>query len=241
MKIELFTLGKHHLPIRPCTVHRSWIEEHPGRNPYRCNPLTVANGYGWEIYSPSTFTAIWDGEMEQSDIGGISFRHKESNPRLPKHHFGNGILTWDPGIIIKTEFPYAMFISGPSNTIIKNATPLSGIIETYWMPFTFTLNWKINEPGFPVTINEGDVLAQIFPVQINIFDELTLEIKDIQEATEDFKTNFKNWTIDRDENLINYQGHYMKGTIPGTNYKEPNRYSKMNVSCPHISKEPKKC
>lgn len=231
MKIELFKKNWA-LPIRSCKIQREWMDIHPKKNPYKCNPMTVANGYGWEIYSPSSFTAIWDGDPRQSDTTGIAFRCKESNPVLPEHHFGNGILTWNTGFIFKTEFPYAMFVSSPINTIVKNATPLSGIVETHWLPFTFTLNWKIHGPGMPVTVNAGDVLAQIFPVQINVFDDIEVSVKHMDEAPDEFKVNVTNWSKSRNTNLNFYQGHYHRGEIPGTDYKEPNRYSRIRPEWP---------
>lgn len=231
MKIQLFRSDRS-LPIRSCNIKRDWMETHPKKNPYKCNPMTVANGYGWEIYSPSSFTAIWDGDMGQSDISGVAFRSKEQSPTLPEHHFGNGILTWNTGFIFKTEYPYALFVTGPQNTIIKNATPLSGIVETYWLPFSFTLNWKINQPGAPVTVNAGDVLAQIFPIRIDVFDDVEIEIKKMEDAPDDFKTNAGNWSMSRNTNLNNYQGHYHRGEIPGSDYKEPNRYSRIRPEWP---------
>lgn len=231
MKVEIFkTLN--HLPIRPCSMKREWMDSFPRRNPHRCNPMTVANSYGWEVYSPISFTAIWDGSMGQSSVSGISFRSKDDHNLLPKHHFGNGILTWDTGFIIKTEFPYAMFVNSPSNTITKNVTPLSGIVETYWLPFTFTLNWKINDPGHPVIINKGDVLAQIFPVQINVFDDMEVVVKNTTEAPEDLRKKYFSWAKNRSENMNNFQGHYIRGEIPNIEYKEKNRYSKINVPWP---------
>jgi hypothetical protein len=126
-----------------------------------------------------------------------------------------------------------MFVSSPANTIIKNATPLSGIVETYWLPYTFTINWKINEPGIPVTVSAGDPIAQIFPIHINMFDDLELEIKDIYEAPEEFKTNLHNWTIERNKNINNFQGHYHRGEIPGCpHFKEQNRYSQIKTPWP---------
>lgn len=231
MKVELFRF-KNSLPIRPCTPKRDWFESHPKRNPYKCNPMTVANSYGWEIYSPTSFTVIWDGSKGQSDLNGIMFRSKDSQSHLPSHHFGNGILTWDTGFIFKTEFPYAMFVTAPTNTSIKNLTPLSGIVETYWLPFKFTLNCKINEPGHPVTINRGDVLAQIFPVQINVFDDMEVDVKDINESPDEFKQNYTNWSEYRNKNLKSFGGHYIRGEIPGTDYKEPNRYQNIKAPWP---------
>lgn len=236
MKVQVLNLPDEiQLPIRPCRIDRTWMQQHQGRTPYKCNPMTVANGYGWEIVSPSTFTFIWDGSAGQSEVSGVSIRTKDINPVLPKHHFGNGVITWSTGFVLRTEFPYAMFVTAPVNTVFHNVTPLSGIVETYWMPFTFTLNWKINAPGIPTTVNQGDVLAQFFPVQIDVFDDMELEITSMKNAEPEFQHNFYHWTKHR-RNTLNQQGdpsgHYIRGEVPGTTYQAENRYTKIRVPWP---------
>lgn len=229
-KIELFQ-SKKSLSIKPCSPRRDWMDADSTKHPYKCNPMTVANSYGWEVYSPSTFSVIWDGTTGNEN--SIMFRSKEKNSILPDYYFGNGILTWETGFIFKTEYPYGMFVTAPTNTIIKNVTPLSGVVETYWLPFTFTINWKINQPGVPININKGDVLAQIFPIIVNVFDDVDLQIKNIEDAPGDFKTNLRNWTLDRNKNSTQYQGHYHRGEIPGCpHFKEPNRYSRIRAPWP---------
>lgn len=219
MKIEMFK-GNNPLPLFPSSLKRQWMDEN--KNSYRCNPLTVANGYGWEFRSPSSFTVTWNGE-------GVVFQ-SDGKAVLPSNHFGGGILTWQPGWFFKTEFPYALFVSSPANTITKNVTALTGIVETYWLPYPFTLNWKIQEINVPVTVNEGDVIAQIFPVQINVFDDIEVEVKHGHDMNEQLKHDLKSWSKSRSENLQNYQGFYHRGEIPGKEkYKEKNRYSKISV------------
>ena len=37
-------------------------------------------------------------------------------------------------------------VKGPSNHWKPNCAPLEGVVETWWLPYTFTLNWKIVSP-----------------------------------------------------------------------------------------------
>ena len=41
--------------------------------------------------------------------------------------------------------------------------PLEGVVETWWLPYTFTLNWKVITPGV-VTFARGEPLGQLVPV-----------------------------------------------------------------------------
>jgi hypothetical protein len=224
VKIEMYK-GNNTLPLFPANLKRQWMDEN--KNSYRCNPLTVANGYGWEFRSPSSFTVTWDDN-------GIFIQEQEPNSVVPSYHFGGGILTWQTGWLFKTPFPYALYVSAPVNTIIKNVTALTGIVETYWLPYPFTLNWKIQEPNIPIVVNKGDVLAQIFPVQINVFDDIDVEVKYAHDMSQELRNDLVSWSKSRHENPKTYQGFYHRGEIPNREYKELNRYSKINV--PEVDK-----
>src|SRR5262249_13016449 len=50
-----------------------------------------------------------------------------------------------------------------------NCVPLEGVIETWWLNYTFTLNWKLVEPG-TVTFAKGESLGQLIPVPHRTFE-----------------------------------------------------------------------
>ena len=39
------------------------------------------------------------------------------------------------------------FVTGPMNGIKDGIAPLSGVIETDWSPYSFTMNWRFTRPG----------------------------------------------------------------------------------------------
>ena len=41
---------------------------------------------------------------------------------------------------------------------------LSAVVEAYWMPFTFAMNWKFTRPHAKVTLVEGEPFCFFFPI-----------------------------------------------------------------------------
>jgi hypothetical protein len=127
---------------------------------YQCLPLVVANQWGWQVLCPTDVRATWDGS---SDYLGVWV---EVDPRYAKavsSRFGQGIITFSPPWLFRTPQGWDLYAKGPSNRWKVNCVPLEGIIETWWLKYTFTLNWKIVEPG-SVTFAKGESLGQLVPV-----------------------------------------------------------------------------
>jgi hypothetical protein len=179
------------LEMRPATSKRQWMDNSVSKNAYRCLPLSIANSYGWEFINPSKFSLEWDGDPSPKSVKII----KHEGTIFPDNHFGEGTFTWHTGYLFKTEYPYAMYVTGPTNFPKANAVPLSGIVETHWAPFTFTMNWIFTQPG-RVDFNPGDVVCQIFPVDISIFENVQAEIHNLSENPE-FEEKYWEWNIAR--------------------------------------------
>ncbi len=95
----------------------------------------------------------------------------EVDPRYAaaiKSQFGQGIVTFSPPWLFRTPPGWDLYAKGPGNRWKPNCTPLEGVIETWWLNYTFTLNWKVVEPG-TVAFARGESLAQLFPVPHGTF------------------------------------------------------------------------
>jgi hypothetical protein len=56
--------------VRPAPATRPWRDDTPKAFAYRCLPLKIANGHGWEVLNPWGFEAI----TIKPDAGGVAFR-----------------------------------------------------------------------------------------------------------------------------------------------------------------------
>ncbi|HEY3799731.1 MAG TPA: DUF6065 family protein [Caulobacteraceae bacterium] len=131
--------------LRPARADRSWMDMTNEHYAYRCIPLSIANASGWELALPFAFEAAWYGGNE---LNAIQFR---SNDQRVQHyatsHFGHGVITFHTGWLFKTPPGWAVWARGAPNGDKDGIAPLDGLVETDWLPFPFTMNWKFTRPG----------------------------------------------------------------------------------------------
>jgi hypothetical protein len=149
--------------LRPSPPRRQWMNELPYS--YQCLPLVMANQWGWQILCPTDVRVTWDGTP---DLPGLRVEVKPQYAPAIKSQFGAGIITFSPPWLFRTPPGWDLYAKGPSNRWKPNCVPLEGVIETWWLNYTFTLNWKLVEPG-TVVFAEGESLGQLVPVPHSTF------------------------------------------------------------------------
>jgi hypothetical protein len=114
---------------------------------YRCLPLSMANTSGWEITSPLDFEVTWNGNQ---DINAITARAPGVDPNalraLITSHFAHGILTFHTGWLFRTSPGWGLWVRGAPNDAKDGIHALDGMVETDWLPFPFTMNWRFTRP-----------------------------------------------------------------------------------------------
>ena len=178
MKLTLYRLYGKTPAIRPAPVERQWMDDTPQSYAYRCLPLNIANVHGWELLCPCSFTAVWDGGVGMESVRVESDAHEYVRPIS---HFGSGILTFHVGAVFRTEPGYSLYATGPVNAPKAGIQALTGIIETDWAPYSFTMNWRFTTPGVRVTFDEGEPYCTIFPVARGLLESVEPEVRDIDE------------------------------------------------------------
>jgi hypothetical protein len=164
--------------LRPSPGRRAWMDGKP--HSYQCLPLVVANQWGWQILCPTDVRATWDGSPDP--LGTWVEVDERYKPAI-KSQFGLGIVTFSPPWLFRTSPGWDLYAKGPSNRWKLNCTPLEGVVETWWLNYTFTLNWKIVEPG-TVTFARGESLGQLVPVPHGTFRGATAREVPIQAEPE---------------------------------------------------------
>ena len=127
--------------------------------------LVIANQSGWFVENRLPFRAIWDGGPGPGHLK-ILFHESWGDGGPPVvSWFGNGILTFHLPFVIRTEPGYNLWVMGPPNSFKDGIHALSAMIETDWMPYTFTMNWKFTRPQVPVRFEQGEPFCFLFPVK----------------------------------------------------------------------------
>ena len=83
---------------------------------------------------------------------------------------------------------------GPINRPKDGIAALSGIIETDWAPYTFTMNWIFTQPEVDVHFEKGEPFCHIFPVQRGLLASVEPEIRAIVVASRSWSSNIKRGT-----------------------------------------------
>jgi len=194
MKLIAYMIDGHQMDIRPAPVEREWMDNTGERFAYRCLPLNIANAHGWEIVCPSSFTAVWNGNQ---DLAAINVRFDDPDAqRFALSHFGHGTLTFHVPCLFRTDPGWDLMVQGPINRPKDGIAALSGIIETDWAPYTFTMNWIFTQPEVDVHFEKGEPFCHIFPVQRGLLASVEPEIKQLSSEPE-LQRQYQAWNESR--------------------------------------------
>ncbi len=185
--------------LRPCKITRDWMDATPARYAYRCIPLTAANSMGWEILNPVRTEITWDGK-ENGDQ--LHFKVQRSDPFAARPHFGGGTITWYVPFLFRTSSKYGLCVTGPANQDKTGVVPLDAFIRSDWLPFPFTMNWRMTESNKTVVFEEGEAICRVFPYPLELLNETELELRNIEEDA-DLISRLGDWNKNR-------QGNYQR-------------------------------
>lgn len=181
--------------IRPAQQTRDWMDASPEKYGYRCLPLNIANSHGWEILNPWDFSVVWHGGLAAQDV--IVQTSADASTR-PVSLFGQGTFTFHIQGLFRTSPGWNLWVGGSPNYFKDGVQALTGIVETDWAPFTFTMNWKLTRPGLRVEFKKDEPLCFIFPLQRNIIEEIEPRYVHFDDAP-DVARQFRAWSRSRDD------------------------------------------
>jgi hypothetical protein len=186
-------------PVVPLTAKRKWMSESSKKYAYKCLPLNIANQYGYAVLCPADFTLDWWGGTDSKDV---DFHVSSKDDYIKNHihsYFGEGTFTIHVDFMIKTPKGFSTYIRGVPNETKQGIKPLDAIVETDWLPFTFTYNFLLTDPGI-YTFKKGEPLFTFFPIERNTVEKFELKESRIENNPELFK-DFKEYS-DKRENLL---------------------------------------
>jgi hypothetical protein len=148
--------------IRPAEPTRPWMDATPEAFAYRCLPLNIANAHGWEILTPAGFEEYWRGGATTADV---IIRPDRGMPSAsaPVSLFGQGTFTIHIQALFRTPPGWNLFAGGSPNSAKDGIAPLSGVIETDWSPYTFTMNWRFTRRNHWVRFEANEPICFIQP------------------------------------------------------------------------------
>jgi len=177
-RLEAFRVSEAAPELVPCTQERAWMDAFPERHAYRCLPLSIANTHGWELLTPAPFEVAWNGGQLAADLTVRALA--PFPPGLPLEHFAasnfaRGIVTFHTGYLFRTPPGWNLLTTGAFNEPRQGIAPLTGIIETDWLPYPFTINWQMLGPG-TVRFERDEVFCTVMPIPKNYLEQWEVAI-----------------------------------------------------------------
>ena len=208
---------------------------------YRCTPLGIANSSGWDLILPAAIEVTWTGRPGVEDIL-IWGPNDQRMQAIVSSVFGHGVLTFHPGYLFRTSPGWALNVRGAPNTVKDGIVPLEGLVETEWLPFTFTMNWQFTRPG-TVRFEAGESFCFITPVAHGLLDAIKPRLRSFDDEP-DLRSRYEAWrrsraefqgkVAARDQEAVEagWQKNYVKGQDQATGQKAPFHRSKRRLHKP---------
>lgn len=179
MKLTCYALHEFAPKLVAARPQRDWMDDFPDRHPYRCLPLSIANAHGWDVLCPCPIEIAWNGGPEIDDLVIRALKPLPGDrpiEELCKSNFSRGIVTFHLDYLFRTDPGWDLLATGPFNRPKDNAAPLTGIMESDWLPYPFTMNWQVMRPG-RVVFEEDEPFCFIFPIPKQALLDCELEIR----------------------------------------------------------------
>ena len=240
MRLILYPTSGFKPVVRPAPVERRWMDEAPQGFAYRCLPLNIANAHGWEVLCPTGFEAVWNGGPRPADV---QIRPLDNAGWPALAHFGVGVVTFHLGYLVRTEPGYDLWVGGPANAPKDGIIPLTGIVETDWAPYAFTMNWRFTRPNAPIRFERGEPFCSFFPIPRALLEQVTPEIRDL-ESDPETQAAFTEWSEKRGKFLVDlpqpgseaqrqgWQKDYFRGVTPDGKRVVDSHRTKVQLDAP---------
>ena len=114
-------------------------------------------------------------------------------------HFGHGVLTFHVPCLFRTDDDVELMVTGPINRPKDGIAALTGVVETGWSPYPFTMNWKFTRPG-QVRFEAGEPFCHLLPLHRPLLDQVQARWQPLSESP-DLDAQYRAWTRSRGDFL----------------------------------------
>ena len=172
-----FDLNDIGLFLKPLNLDnkRDWFTSHF----YKCLPLSIGNMQGFVFSLPYKFDIIWDGNNSLESVKIFFYedfkKYEDTNFIYPTSEFGSGIVTIHFPLTLKTPPGINLITIAPPNFPTPGLSPMTAVVESDNLRFTFTLNLKIDLVNTLITVMPNSPLVGILPIPRYFCDSFKLK------------------------------------------------------------------
>ena len=207
-----------YLKIVPASANRAWMDIDTGGWANRCLPLRIANQAGWWVLCDADFEAVWTGKNAKDSVR-IQFDRGQSSACVSSM-FGYAVLSFGLPYLFRTPPGWNLWARGPANLPKSSIAPLEGIVETDWLNFPFTMNWKFTERLKPVRFRRDEPICMLVPIRRGDTESFHPEVRNLEsdlELSHSFELGLEKRNLVRKDLLQDKKvegralGHYVRG------------------------------
>jgi hypothetical protein len=154
---------------------RDWFTPHF----YKCLPLSIGNMQGFIFSLPFSLHIFWNGGNKPEDLtieyGDDLNLYHNLNFVYAKSEFGSGILTIHFPLTLKTPPGINLMTIAPPNFPTPGLSPMTGVVESDNIRFSFTVNLKVDLANVGINISPNYPLVGMIPIPRYFCDSFELK------------------------------------------------------------------
>ncbi len=183
--IEAFRTRPDLASLNVLPAKRDWMDETYARHAYHCFPVSLTNTLGWYLSFPEDIVFIWDGISDSSPdhvkiLKGDKYAYSGR---------ANGTISFNTGIIFKTQKDISLLSMPAPNFWIDGATPFTTLISTSFFAGELPCAWRITRPNTEITIPAGYPIISVLPISLSSINNSEILFKDLSQMDRSFVPN----------------------------------------------------
>ncbi len=148
--------------IEQLQARREWMDDTPEKHAYMCFPLNLTNRLGWGVSFPEEIRFVWDG-ITDTTPDHITILSGEKYVYTGR---GNATISFNTGLIFKTDKQTTMLTMPVPNLFIRGAQCYTTLISTSFYFHTLPIAWRITEPNIEIVIPANMPIATVLPLSL---------------------------------------------------------------------------
>jgi hypothetical protein len=178
--IEAYFVREGFGEVHPLSVKREWMDQTFEAHAYKCFPVSLTNQLGWGISFPEDISFIWDGITDSTpDHVKILSGEKYAYPGR-----ANATISFNTGIMFKTDENSTLMSMPVPNLFIDGATPFTTLISTSFYRGELPAAWMITKANEVITIKAGTPVISVMPIDLSAINNSEIEFKDLSSLPE---------------------------------------------------------
>ena len=148
--------------IEQLQARRDWMDDTPEKHAYMCFPLNLTNRLGWGVSFPEEIRFVWDG-ITDTTPDHITILSGEKYVYTGR---GNATISFNTGLIFKTDEQTTMLTMPVPNLFIRGAQCYTTLISTSFYFHTLPIAWRLTEPNIEIVIPANMPIATVLPLSL---------------------------------------------------------------------------